>query len=180
MQPCVRDPGVPLCPWKSGSTELFLLQPCRICLLVCLYHAHISPGQFLIARASKGHYKPLSGFISPTSKKTFSPPPPLPGASPTSAEERSGSSAHSSWRCLPPRISAGTWRGNNPWFHPSCSTTQSNIACSLSSVTTTSSPLSPAGLLVLGGLFLLMLLQVMGALTVPPPYVPVALPESVA
>lgn len=79
VQPCVRNAGVPPRLWKSGSTELFLLQPCRICLPVCLCPAHISPTQFLIARASKGHHKPLPGFILPPSKKSFSPPRPHPG-----------------------------------------------------------------------------------------------------
>lgn len=79
MQPHVSDAGVPLGPWKLGSTELSLLQPFRICLLDSLCPAHIFPGQFLIARASKGHHKPPSGFISPPSKKSFSPPAPPPG-----------------------------------------------------------------------------------------------------
>lgn len=34
MQPHISDAGVPLGPWKSGSTELSLLQPFRTCLLV--------------------------------------------------------------------------------------------------------------------------------------------------
>lgn len=71
MQPCIRNAGVPLHPWKSGSTELFLLQPCRICLLFCLCPAHVSPGKFLIARVSKGHHKSLSGFISPPRRRAL-------------------------------------------------------------------------------------------------------------
>lgn len=61
------------------------------------------------------------------SKKSFCPPPSLPpslSSFPTSEGECCGSSARSSQGCSPPRISAGTWRGNNPWFHPSCNTKQ--------------------------------------------------------
>lgn len=151
------------CCSPAGSASWFIFA-----LLTSLLGSSLLPGQ---AKDTTNHC--LVSF-HPSRRRALVLLPPPPMASPTFVEEHSGSSAHSSQRCSPPRLSAGTWRGNNPWFHPSCSTTQSNITCSLGSATTTSPPL------VLGGLFLILLLAGMGTSTLPPPCVPVALPESVA
>ena len=176
MQPCIRNAGEPLCLWKLGITELFLLQPSRICLLVCLCPARISPGQFLIARVSKGHHKSLSGFISPCSKKSFSPPPPHPGLllPPWRSTPVPQLTLHGGVR-LPGFLQVHGGVITRGFILPAVQ----HKGTSLAVVALQPPPRHACPQLVLGGLFL-MLLAARGALTVPPPYVPVALPESVA